>query len=66
MSSPKLLNNTHTRRIVAGQLRIRAEQLRPAAEHDGYGETPRPTAQQLADNDTADLLDEVAAELTAR
>jgi hypothetical protein len=52
-----LLDNHHTRRLVASQLLIRVQALRDTGT---YGER---TAEQEADNDLADLLSDVAAEL---
>lgn len=54
-----LLENRHLRRVVAGQLGIRADQLR-----DGPGTGPR-SAEQEANDATAELLDDLIDALRA-
>lgn len=63
--SASLLDERHTRRLVASQLMIRVEALKGSS--NGFGDNGhRPAAEQAADQDLAELLSDVADELRAR
>lgn len=55
-----LLDNPHTRRLIAGQLGIRAEQLRDTASYEKAA-----TAEQQANGDIAELIDDLIDALRA-